>query len=176
MTDGGTLEGAAADDAAPDGVASERPQPGASPLAERPERLLVAARLDGGDGGRYLFARWPDWPHPAMLSTPAPSDPGALHEVVQELLHARLGVVCAGALRASPQRVPVRMAHPRFGGEGVGWLRPVVVAVAADPQPQPDALLEGSEELTLEQALARLPTEVERIVLRMASDLLEDVS
>jgi hypothetical protein len=149
-----------------------------TPGDRRPERLLVAPRLDGPDGQRYVFARWEDWPHPAMLSTAAPvlgtgAGPAAAG---QELAHivarlvGRLGL-SGGTPHAAEERVPVRMAHPRFGGEGLGWLRPVGVTVEGDPQP--DAMLAGVELLTLEQALEALPTEVERVVLRAAAKLLD---
>ncbi|MDP6605500.1 MAG: hypothetical protein QF664_04470, partial [Dehalococcoidia bacterium] len=54
----------AQDTAAPNEVTRGDTTPG----NRRPERLLVALRLDGPDGQRYVFARWEDWPHPAMLS------------------------------------------------------------------------------------------------------------
>jgi hypothetical protein len=66
-------------------------------------------------------------------------------------------------------RIPVRMAHPRFGGDGLGWLRPVAVRIS--DAPEPDALLEGVHELELKEALDLLPTEVERTVLKEASRL-----
>jgi hypothetical protein len=61
------------------------------------------------------------------------------------------------------------MTHPRFGGEGLGWLRAVAVTVSGEPQP--DALLEGVEAFSLEQALEALPTEVERTLLRQGAKL-----
>jgi hypothetical protein len=50
---------------------------------------------------------------------------------------------------------------------GTGWLRGIAVPVQGEPQP--DSLLEGCEVLTLEAAIASLPTEVERILLRDAA-------
>lgn len=140
---------------------------------DRPERLLVAARLAGGAGegagGRYVFVRWEDWPHPAMLSLAPPGGGEQLSEAVARLM-ARLNLRSAEPRTAS-ERVPVRMAHPRFGGEGLGWLRPLAVIVEGEPQP--DALLAGVETLPYEQALEALPTDVERTVLRAAAALFE---
>ena len=143
----------------------------AGALDERPERLLIAARLERADGPCYLFARWPDWPHPAMLSLAAPPRWDNVRDAVADLLAARLSVTCVEEPRRASTRVPVRMAHPYMGGDGVGWLRPVAVTVEGDPAP--DALLERVESLTLEQALEQLPTEVERIVLRQAAALFD---
>ncbi len=143
--------------------------PAAPPIDDRPERLLVAARLADGEGERYVFVRWHDWPHPAMLSLAPPGGNERLSEAVARLL-ARLNLRSAEP-RTAGERVPVRMAHPRFGGEGLGWLRPLAVMVEGEPQP--DALLAGVETLPYEQALAALPTDVERTVLRAASELFD---
>ena len=159
-------------DAAPDAPAGATagPAPGdAAAEDERAERLLVAPRLEVAGGARYLLVRWADWPHPALLSLAPPHPGDSLEEAVATLLHARLGLRCEGAPRAAGVRVPVRLAHPRFGGHGLGWLRPVAVRVGGEPQP--DALLEGVDALTLEQALQALPTEVERTILREAAKL-----
>lgn len=160
----------------PEDVPVDVPTDNPTPADQRPERLLVAARLESPEGQRYVFARWEDWPYPAMLSTAAPgagpdgdADAGGeLADAVARLV-GRLGLQ-SGIPRAADERVPVRMAHPRFGGEGLGWLRPVGVTVEGEPQP--DALLAGVETLTLEEALEALPTEVERVVLRAAAKLL----
>ena len=138
---------------------------------ERSERLLIAARLDTAEGARYLLVRWPDWPYPALLSVAAPRDRDALATAVQDLLHGRLRVDCDGAPRTADQRLPVRMTHPRFGGEGLGWLRPLAVRVHGEPEP--DALLAGVEALSLEEALEALPTELERTLLREAAALFD---
>ena len=136
---------------------------------DRPERLLVAARLAATDGedARYVFVRWEDWPHPAMLSLAPPGDNEQLSEAVARVL-ARLNLRCAEP-RVASKRVPVRMAHPRFGGDGLGWLRPLAVTVEGEPEP--DALLAGVELLSYDRALEELPTEVERTVLRAAEQL-----
>ena len=144
---------------------------GATSPDGRPERLLIAARQDRTDGPRYLFVRWPDWPHPAMLSLAEPPRWDNVRDAVADLLAARLSVTCTEEPRRASTRVPVRMAHPRMGGDGVGWLRPVVVTVEGEPAP--DALLEGVEALTVEQAVEQLPTEVERIVLLQAAALFD---
>ncbi len=136
---------------------------------ERAERLLVAARLEDAQGARYLLVRWPDWPYPALLSLAKPRHHDSLEEAVATLLLARLRLRCQGPPRTSPVRVPVRLAHPRFGGQGLGWVRPVAVSVVGEPEP--DALLEGVQALPLQQALEALPTEVERTVLREAAKL-----
>lgn len=136
---------------------------------ERPERLLVVPQLNEGEETRYLLVRWPDWPHPALLSIAAPTSRDIIDEAVSDLIRARLRVDCNGTPRASSMRIPVRMAHPRFGGDGLGWLRPVAVRIS--DAPEPDALLEGVHELELKEALDLLPTEVERTVLKEASRL-----
>ncbi len=118
---------------------------------ERPERLLVVPRLDCPDGASYLLVRWMDWPYPALLSLTSPRCSDSLADAVTALLHARLGLRCDGKPQMAALRMPVRLMHPRFGGYGLGWLRPVAVSVGGEPQP--DALLEGVEALTLEQAL-----------------------
>ncbi|HJM74399.1 MAG TPA: hypothetical protein QGI71_00830 [Dehalococcoidia bacterium] len=137
---------------------------------DRPERLLVAARLAASEDedGRYVFVRWEDWPHPAMLSLAPPGANEQLSEAVAGLL-ARLNVRSAEP-RIASERMPVRMAHPRFGGEGLGWLRPLAVTVEGEPEP--DAMLAGVELLSYNRALEELPTEVERAVLRAADALL----
>ena len=162
-------------------MASARP-----PSDDRPERLLVAARLEtslgagletdqnaepgADDAPRYVFVRWEDWPHPAMLSIAPPGVNEDLPHAVQTLV-GRLNLTVSGAIKTAEERVPVRMAHPRFGGDGLGWLRPLAVSVSGEPQP--DAMLEGTEMLSLGQALEALPTEVERTVLRAADALFD---
>ncbi len=151
-------------------------------LAARPERLLVVAREADGEA-RYCFARWPDWPHPAMLSLAATSGEqriDALEGALDDLLGARMGLACGAPPRLAAERTPARMAHPRFGGEGLGWLRAVAVVVrplpatgAAPAAPRADALLEAVERLSLERALEALPTDVERLVFRAGAALLD---
>ncbi|MQA00337.1 MAG: hypothetical protein GEU80_13585 [Dehalococcoidia bacterium] len=140
-----------------------------SSTADLPERyLLVVRHLDAGPpaeaGPRYLFARWPDWPHPAMLSLSPPHPDEGLTAAVASLLRARLGVTLEGEPRLSDTRTPARMRHPRIGLEGLGWLR--AVAASASGEPQPDGLLEGAAILAADEALVALPSEVERIVFR----------
>jgi hypothetical protein len=134
--------------------------------APRPERyLLVVRRADAGagaDDARYLFARWPDWPHPALLSLSPPAAEEGVATAVGAVLEARMGVATTTAPRVSALRVPARMRHPRTGVEGLGWLRAVAVDVAGEPRP--DALLEGVVTLTADEAAEALPTAVERIV------------
>jgi hypothetical protein len=143
--------------------------PAPAPGDDRPERLLVAARLAASEGeqARYVFVRWEDWPYPAMLSLAPPGSNETLSEAVASLLR-RLNLRTAEP-RVAEERVPVRMAHPRFGGEGLGWLRPLAVTVEGEPEP--DAMLAGVEMLPYEQALEALPTDVERTVLRAAATL-----
>lgn len=154
------------------------------PSDDRPERLLVATRLEANpetdleaepganDDPRYVFVRWEDWPHPAMLSIAPPGVSEDLPHAVQTLVgRLNLTVSTSGAIRTAEERVPVRMEHPRFGGTGLGWLRPLAVSVSGEPQP--DAMLEGIELLSLDQALEALPTEVERTVLRAADALFD---
>ncbi|MEX2446093.1 MAG: hypothetical protein WD734_02050 [Dehalococcoidia bacterium] len=134
----------------------------------RPERLLLVPRRV--EDGRYLFAQWADWPYPAMLST-LPSREESLEAVAESVLLARLGVRVTGDAHVVARRLPVRMSHPRGGGPGLGWLRPVAVAVTGEPAP--DGLLVAVDSLTFDEALAALPTDVEREALRLAADALD---
>jgi hypothetical protein len=140
--------------------------------AERPEaeRLLVISRQAAVAGAepRYLLVRWPDWPHPALLSIAPPGAADDLDEAVASLLDARLHV-SSGPVRLGARRVPVRMPQPRFGLVTTGWLRPAAVEVSGDPET--DALLEGFDALTHEEALAALTTDVERAVFREGAAL-----
>ena len=63
------------------------------------------------------------------------------------------------------------LPHPAGGGPGLGWLRPVAVEVTGEPAP--DGLLEAVEAHTLDEALAALPTDVEREALRAGAALFE---
>lgn len=135
------------------------------------ERILVVPRLvaTGDAEPRYLFVRWADWPYPALLSVEPPRADDTIEDAVGSLLQARLHVALRGPVRLASMRLPVRMPMPRYGAVGVGWLRPAAVEVEGDPAP--DALLEGFELLTLDEALAALPTDVERAALREAAAL-----
>ncbi len=163
--------------------------PAAEPAA-RPQRLLVVAREADAYDAHYLFARWPDWPHPAMLSLAATATGDgderqletleALEGALNDLLGARMGLACSSRPRLAAERTPARMAHPRFGGEGLGWLRAAAVSVRPLPEageaaaaPRADALLEAVQRLSLEQALEALPTDVERRVFRSGVALLD---
>jgi hypothetical protein len=148
------------------------------PEPERPdhERLLVVPRCvpseasADGEEPRYLLVRWADWPQPALLSIAPPAEHDSLDAAVATLLGARLRVSVDGPARVGAERVPVRMAQPRFGLAGTtGWLRPLAVQVSGEPEI--DALLGGYDSLTLAEALAALSTEVERTVLRQAAGL-----
>ncbi len=123
-----------------------------------PERLILIARRV--EDGRFLFARWSDWPHPTMLSTLVPAEAEGFVEGIESLLRTRMRVQVSGVPRLAGDRVPVRMAHPRGGGAMLGWLQPVAVEVTGEPEP--DALIESVEGLYLDDALAGLATEVER--------------
>jgi hypothetical protein len=136
--------------------------------AAAPERLLVVPVLVQGGEPHYVLVRWPDWPHPAMLSLAAPASSVGIEEAVSDLLDSRLHLATSGPVTRSETRVPVRMPAPRVGlSAATGWLRAVIVPVQGEPQP--DALLDGCVVLTLEAAIASLPTEVERILLRDAA-------
>lgn len=139
---------------------------------ERPERYLLVVRqvaspgepagAPDGAAARYLFARWPDWPYPALLSLSAPSPEEGLEAAVRAVLRAHMGVVVASPPRPASVSVPARIRHPRTGVEGLGWLRAIAVDVAGEPTP--DALLEDVVVLTASEAVDALPTDVERIV------------
>ncbi len=139
----------------------------------RAERLLIAARLEQPeDDPRYLLARWPDWPHPSLLSVSAPRAVDTLEALVADTLRARFSVECVGTPVATSTRHPARMSHPRFGGDGLGWVR--AVAVRVEGEPSSDPLLAGIDALPLEDALTALPTDLERALLREAAALLGD--
>lgn len=141
------------------------------PQRPAPERLLIVSRQAGRDGEepRYLLVRWPDWPHPALLSIAPPEANDTLEDAVASLLGARLHVAAHGPVRLGSKRLPVRMPQPRYGAMTTGWLRPAAVEVTGDPEA--DALLDGYEALTLEEALAALTTDVERAVFREGAAL-----
>ena len=136
-----------------------------------PERLTIVPRLERpGEEARYLLVRWPDWPPPAMLSIVAVAGDDTV-AAVESALRARMNVSCIEAPRIAAERFAVRMRHPRTGGEGPGWLRAAGVRVAGVPEP--DALLDAVVELTFDDALGQLETDVERLLLRSAAALFE---
>jgi hypothetical protein len=103
-----------------------------------------------------------------MLSIAAPGESDSIDDAVRDLLDSRLHIETAGPAQITARRVPVRMPSPRVGlTAGTGWLRAVIVPVHGEPRP--DSLLDGCEVLSLEAALAALPTEVERMLLRDAA-------
>ncbi len=134
--------------------------PGTS--ATDPERLILVPRRV--EDGRFLFARWGDWPYPTMLSTLHPTELEGLAEGIEALLHGRMRVRVIGEPQFAAERVPVRMPHPRGGGPMLGWLQSVAVDVSGELAA--DALLEGIEALTVEEAIAGLATDVERAAFR----------
>lgn len=137
---------------------------------DAPQRLLlVVARSE--QPGRYLFARWKDWPHPSLLAISPPHDAEGLDGAVESMLRNAFAVALQGAARAGAKRWPVRMAHPRFGGEGVGWLRPVAVQSSGDPAPGPP--IDDLAILDATAALKALSTAVEREVFTAGVALLE---
>jgi hypothetical protein len=145
----------------------------ADPAGRDPERLLLVPRLERpGEPPRYLLVRWRDWPPPALLSLDPPADAGALQEAIGETLAHRIGVRVTGRSEVTAERQPVRMSDKSRGGAGVGWLR--AAAVRVEGAPEPDALLEAVLELTLEEALASLTSDVERLLLERAAALLGD--
>lgn len=137
--------------------------------AQTPERILVVPMLTTEDGPRFVLVRWPDWPHPALLSLAPPTGEDTLEAAAADLVRARLHLDASGTPRLSAQRIPVRMGSPRLGLETTGHLRAMLQPVTGDPEP--DALLEGYEVLSLDEALSALPTEVERMALRAAAAL-----
>ena len=146
--------------------------PVADTEAADPERLsLVPVLLDAtGTEPRFVFVRWPDWPPPAMLSMAPPGPHDTLAEAAASLLDGRLRLTVAGEPRMAARRIPVRMPAPRMGLNGTGWLRAVLVPVSGTPEP--DSLLDGFVLLTLDEALDALSTEVERMLLQDAADLI----
>ncbi len=140
--------------------------------ARAAERLLVVPVLPPAAGStepRYVLVRWPDWPHAAMLPLALAGADDALDDAVATLLRSRLQLDAAGPATLAAERVPVRLAQPRIGVHGPGWLRGVRAPASGDPQP--DALLDGYVALPLAEALAALSTDVERAVLRSVGQL-----
>lgn len=137
------------------------------PVLPAPERWLVISRqhAEPGEEPRYLLVRWPDWPHPALLSIAPPSADDTLDDAVGSLLKARLQLDLEGPARVGDTRMPVRMAQPRYGLSTTGWLRAVSVEVSGEPEA--DSLLDGFEVLTADEALRGLTTDLERAVFRM---------
>lgn len=134
-----------------------------------PERLLLVVTPVEAPG-RYLFARWEDWPHPAMLALSPPHDDEGLTDAVASILHDSFGVQLDGSPLLGAERRPVRMAHPRFGGEGAGWLR--AVAARCSGTAEAGAHLDAVADLDAEAAAAALSTDVERAVFRSGVALL----
>lgn len=135
-----------------------------------PERLLlVVARVEAPD--RYLFARWADWPHPSMLALSPPHADEGLTRAVTSMLRDSFDVTLVGEAQLGAERWPVRMSHPRFGGENVGWLRPVAVTVSGELTAGP--LLDDVAALDATAAAATLSTAIEREVFGAGAALLE---
>lgn len=138
----------------------------------RPERYLVVARYldsdaasgaaDGVAEPRYLFARWADWPFPAMLALAPPALDETLADALARVLWARFAARTVDTPRAGAERTPARMPHPHTGVDGMGWLR--AVAVTVEGELAPDALLDGFALLTAQEARGALPSDVERLV------------
>lgn len=137
-----------------------------TPAATDPVRLVILPVLHGPDGARCILVRSPDWPHPVLLSLAPPSAHDSLEAAVGDLLRARLHLRLTAAPLVAPERLPARMAQPRAGRSSPGWLIPVLAAVEGEPEH--DALLDGVETLTLEEALEALSTSIERAALRAA--------
>jgi hypothetical protein len=138
-------------------------------LEDAPVRLILAVRHR--ENGDYLFVRWPDWPHPAMLALDPPHPQEGLAGGIAALLHARMRVTLESEPRTSGEQRPVRMRHPYIGGETTGWLLPVAVEVSGTPEP--DALLEAVIRLSAAEADSQLPTDLERVLFRSVVALLD---
>jgi len=136
--------------------------------ASAPERAVVVPVLETVDGPRFVLAMWPDWPHPTMLSLAPPVGDDTLEAAAADLVRARLHLDATGPARMSESRIPVRMASPRVGAQTTGWLRSVLQPVSGEPEV--DLLLAGFEVYSLDEALAALSTEVERMALQAAAD------
>ena len=137
--------------------------------AADPERLLLVPVLRVAGEARYVLVRWPDWPHPALLSFAPPVANDTLEASAADLTRARLGLIATGPARMAELRVPVRMGSPRLGLQTTGWLRGVLQPVEGEPTT--DVLVDGCVVLSLAEADAALTTEVERMVLRAAAAL-----
>jgi nucleotide-binding universal stress UspA family protein len=120
--------------------------------AADPERLLLVPVIRTAGETRYVLVRWPDWPHPALLSFAPPVGTDTLEAAAADLARARLGLVATAPARQT-----------------TGWLRGVLQPVEGEPTP--DVLVDGCEVLSISEAEAVLTTEVERMVLRAAAAL-----
>ncbi|MFN8639336.1 MAG: hypothetical protein U0360_07730 [Dehalococcoidia bacterium] len=125
-----------------------------------------------GESPRYLLLRWRDWPPPALLSLTPPRDAAALQAAIVDAVELRLGVHASGPAILAGERRPARMGRGSRGGDGLGWLR--VAAVRAEGVPEPDPLLEAVLELTLDEAMAALTSDVERAAFTDAARLFGD--
>ncbi len=137
--------------------------------ASAPERIVVAPLLQTEGGPRFVLAMWPDWPHPTMLSLAPPVASDTLEAAAADLVRARLHLDATEPARMSESRIPVRMSSPRVGAQTTGWLRSVLQPVSGEPEA--DLLLGGFGMYSLDEAVAALSTEVERMALRAAAAL-----
>ena len=131
------------------------------------ERLLVIARRV--EDGRYLFARWADWPHPTLISTLPPGTSEGFDDGLDTLLLGRFGVRSAVPPIRSARRLPVRMSHPAGGGEQLGWVRPIAVEVVGEPAGA--GPIDSVDVLPLDEAQDALVTDMEREALRLGASL-----
>ena len=132
-----------------------------------PERILLVIRRI--EDGTVLMARWPDAPHPMLLSLDAPHPDEGFAEGVAHLVRARFAVT-AEAPRLHVERIPMRMPHPTKGSESTGILR--VAAVEVRGEPAPDGALAGIDALTPDEAADSLSTDLERHALALGLELL----
>ncbi len=134
-----------------------------------PERwLLVVKRSE--EPGDYLLVSWSDWPHPSLPAISPPHADEGVDHAVEAMLRSAFGVALEGSALRSEERWPVRMAHPRFGGDGVGWLRPVAARATGEPVAGP--LIDDLTMLPAAAAVEGLSTAVERAVFEAGVALL----
>jgi len=176
-------------DCSADGSAGARTDANAGLLAG-PLRLLVLPVLiaaeDAPGGLRCVLVRHCGSEAPSLLSAalldtvpaswrsltapPAGALTGAIADVVAVAVRSRLSLSLAGAPAVTDALLPVRMDHPRKGRTGAGWLLPVGVRVKGAPEADP--LIDDYVLLSPAEALAALPTSLERTAAAAALTVL----
>lgn len=144
---------------------------GAAPDPAAPrERLAIVVRVV--EDGRYLVVRREGARALSLLATDQPFRGEGVPAAVSSIVRTHLGMTTRGEVRTADNRHPVHRLHPYTGGQATGYLR--AVAVEAAGEPKSDALYAGAEALPLADAVAALPTDLDRALLLDGARLLGD--